>query len=285
MEVALLPLHLPGLCAGTRSLRGNSVSSGLCSATDLEAERQRGYNMQTVVGIFTSQKAAEHAAERLYSLGITREHINFLVPGASVAELEAVPTTETEQPGMGPAMGSVVGGAVGASGGRMSAAVLSAIIPGIGPVMAIGLTALSLVGAIGGVLAGAATGGALENAMSGGLPKDELFIYEDALRQGRTVLIVLTEDAAQAEAARVVLAEAGAERLDAARDAWWVGLRDAEAEAYAAEGGDYADEAVYQHGFRAALRTEIAGKSYAARWDFCRPIMPMNMPAQRSPRL
>ena len=220
--------------------------------------------MQTVVGIFTSQKAAEHAAERLYSLGITREHINFLVPGASVADLEEVPTTETEQPGMGPAIGSVVGGAVGASGGLMSAAVLSAIIPGIGPVMAIGLTALSLVGAIGGVLAGAAAGGALENAMSDGLPKDELFLYEDALRQGRTVLIVLTEDATQAEAARVALAQAGAESLDAARDAWWVGLRDAEAEAYAAQGGDFTqDEDVYRHGFRAALRTEIAGKSYA----------------------
>ena len=73
-------------------------------------------------------------------------------------------------------------------------AVLSAIIPGIGPVMAGGLGALSLVGAVGGVLAGAAAGSALEHAMADGLPKDELFLYADALRQGRTVLMVLTED-------------------------------------------------------------------------------------------
>jgi len=220
--------------------------------------------METVVGIFTSQTAAARATERLYSLGIPREHINFLAPGASEAQLAHVPTTETEQPGMGPAIGGVVGGAVGASGGLMSAAVISALVPGIGPVIAVGLTALSLVGLIGGVVAGAAAGGALEDAMSDGLPKDELFIYEDALRQGRTVLIALTEDAAQAEAAREALTQAGAESLDAARDAWWVGLRDAEAEAYTASGWDFTqDEPVYRRGFEAALRPAVSGKSYS----------------------
>jgi hypothetical protein len=219
--------------------------------------------MQTVVAIFTSQEAAEHAAARLGSLGIPQEQINVLMPGAPAATREEVPTTETEQPGMGAALGSVVGGAVGASGGLMSAAVLSAIIPGIGPVMAVGLGALSLVGAVGGVLAGAAAGGALENAMADGLPKDELFLYEDALRQGRTVLMVFTEEVAQAEVARTTCAEAGAESLDAARDTWWVGLRDAEAEAYTAHGGDFTqDEAVYRRGFEAALRPALARKPY-----------------------
>ena len=220
--------------------------------------------MHTVVAIFTSQEAAEHAAARLGSLGIPREQMNFLIPGAPAAAREEVPTTETEQPGMGAALGSVVGGAVGASGGLMSAAVLSAIIPGIGPVMAVGLGALSLVGAVGGVLAGAAAGGALEHAMADGLPKDELFLYEDALRQGRTVLMVLTEDGAQAEAARTTCAQAGAESLDAARDTWWVGLRDAEAEAYTAHGEDFTqDEAVYRRGFEAALRPALACKPYS----------------------
>jgi hypothetical protein len=81
------------------------------------------------MAIFTSQEAAAHAAARLGSLGIPREQMHFLMPGAPAAALEEVPTTETEQPGMGAALGSVVGGAVGASGGLMSAAVLSAIIP------------------------------------------------------------------------------------------------------------------------------------------------------------
>ena len=220
--------------------------------------------MHTVMAIFTSQEAAVQAAARLGSLGIPREQMHFLIPGAPAAALEEVPTTETEQPGMGAALGSVVGGAVGASGGLMSAAVLSAIIPGIGPVMAIGLGALSLVGAVGGGLAGAAAGGALENAMADGLPKDELFLYEDALRQGRTVLMVLTAEIAQAEAVRTTCAQEGAESLDAARDTWWVGLREAEAEAYTAHGGDFTqDEAVYRRGFEAALRPAIASKPYS----------------------
>src|ERR1044071_5484847 len=101
--------------------------------------------MQTIVGIFTSQAEAEHAAERLCSLNIAREQINFLIPGATQAELERVPTTETEQPGMGPALGGVIGGAMGASG-LMSTAVISTLIPGIGPITSIGMLSLGLVG-------------------------------------------------------------------------------------------------------------------------------------------
>jgi hypothetical protein len=45
----------------------------------------------------------------------------------------------------------------------------------------------------------------------------------------RIVLIVLTADTAQGGSSRV-LAQAGAESLDAARKNWWVGLRTAEAD-------------------------------------------------------
>ena len=227
--------------------------------------------MQTVVGIFTSQAAAERAAERLCTLGMPRERISFLIPGTSNAQLEQVPTTETEQPGMGAALGGVVGGTIGASGGLLTPAVISALVPGVGTVTAIGLTALSLVGLVGGALAGAAAGGALEDTMSDGLPRDELYIYEDALRQGRSVLIVLTEDAAQAEVARAALVQAGAESLDAARDRWWLGMRDAEAEAYTASGWDFTtDEKVYRRGFEAALRAEVSGKPYSDALGYLR---------------
>jgi hypothetical protein len=223
----------------------------------------RRHGMQTVVGIFISQAAAEHAAEQLRQLSIDREQIHFLIPGAAIDQSELVPTSETEQPGMGPALGSVVGGAIGASSGMMTATVLSVLIPGIGPVTAIGLAALSLLGLVGGAAAGAVAGGALEDALANGLPKDELYVYKDALRRGRTVLIALVDDADKATAARAALAQAGAESLDAARAQWWIGMRDAEAEAYHATGGDFAkDEEMYRRGFEAALRAEAAGKPY-----------------------
>jgi hypothetical protein len=227
--------------------------------------------MQTVVGTFTSKVAAEQAAEQLRSLGIARDQIHFLVPGASSEQPEQVPTSDTEQPGMGSALGGVVGGAIGASSGMMTATVLSALVPGIGTVTAIGLAALSLLGLVGGAAAGAVAGGALEDSLANGLPKDEIYVYKDALRRGRTVLIAFVEDAEQATTVRTALEQAGAESLDAARAQWWVGTRDAEAEAYQATGGDFSrDEDVYRRGFEAALRAEVAGKSYTEAVEYVR---------------
>jgi hypothetical protein len=227
--------------------------------------------MQTVVGIFTSRAAAEQATEQLYRLGIARDQIHFLVPGSSLDRPEQVPTSETEQPGMGPALGGAVGGVVGASGGMMTATVLSALVPGIGTVTAVGLAALSLLGLVGGAVAGAVAGSALEDALANGLPKDEIYVYKDALRRGRTVLVALVEDADQATAARAALEQAGAESLDAARAQWWVGTRDAEAEAYQATGGNFSkDEDMYRRGFEAALRTEVAGKPYTQAVEYIR---------------
>ena len=75
------------------------------------------------------------------------------------------------------------------------------------------------------------------------------------MRRGRTVVIVQTRDAERAEEARRVLAEASAESLDAAREAWWVGLRDAEAQLYSADNPALfaKDEADFRRGFEMAV--------------------------------
>lgn len=224
--------------------------------------------MEPVVGIFTSRQGVERAIERMRALGIPPDHLNCLFPGASNAQLDTVPTTDAEQPGMGKVLGGVVGGVTGASQGLLGAAVVTALVPGVGPVMAIGLAAAALLG-VGGAVAGAAVGGALEDALEVGLPKDELFLYEDALRQGRMVLIVLTAQEEQADAVREALVQAGAESIDAARERWWLGVRDAEAEVYTAAGRDFTvDEPVYRKGFEAALQPATAGKSYGDALEF-----------------
>jgi hypothetical protein len=226
--------------------------------------------MEAVVGIFTSHAAAEHAAERLRDIGIPRERINYLTPGASTAQIEAVPTTETESPGVAKVLGGVVGGATGISAGIQGMAIASILIPGLGMVTAIGVAAAALLG-IGGAAAGAAVGDAIEEELSTGLPKDELFVYQAALREGRTVLIVLADDTTTADAAREVLTAAGAESVDAARERWWIGLRDAEAETYSLQGGDFIrDEPIYRRGFEAALQSATAGKSYDDVVDYLR---------------
>lgn len=219
--------------------------------------------MSTVAGIFQSRADAASAAENLRSVNIPEERINLLTPGTSNEQVEeSVPTTETEQPGMGSAMGGAVGGALGAAGGMtIGATVASLLVPGVGPVLAAGILGAALFGA-GGAAAGAAAGGALEDSVEG-LPHDELYIYEDALRQGRSVVIVVADDDAQAETARGILKQAGAESVDAARENWWVGLRDAEEAEYTAQGGDFKkDEAVYRRGFEAAQHPRVRDKGY-----------------------
>lgn len=220
--------------------------------------------MNTVVGLFNSFADAKRAAAMLRSLEIPEDRITVLSPRASASEVEAnIATSETEQPGMGTAVGGAVGGALGVAGGLEAGMVAAtALIPGVGSVFALGLLGAALLG-IGGATAGAAAGTALEEGIDGGLPRDELYLYEDALRRGRSVVIAIVDSDGDADRARTELARAGAESIDAAREQWWIGLRDAEAAHYASTGGDFnVDEATYRLGFEAALHPERRGKSY-----------------------
>ena len=220
--------------------------------------------MNTVAGIFQSRADAERAVENLRRLGLSDENLSLLSPGDAERQSETdVPTSDTEQPGMGNAVGGVVGGAMGAAGGMtLGAAAASLLVPGVGPIMAAGLIGAALFGA-GGAAAGMAAGGALEGQIADGLPHDELFVYEDALRQGRTVVIAQLEAEGQVYAVQGALDEAGAESIDAARESWWVGLRDAEEEDYTGQGRDFkTDETVYRRGFEAALHPQLRGAPF-----------------------
>lgn len=203
--------------------------------------------MKTVVGIFTERAAAERAMRAIEAAGIPRDKISLVFP--EDRSLAGVPTTEAEPPGIGRAIGGVVGGATGAATGLQAGALVSMFVPGVGPVLALGLLGAAVLG-----VAGVAIGEALDTTLREGLPKDELYVYEDALRQGRSLVVALAADETEAENVRRALAEAGAESLDAARERWWIGLREAEAAAYTAAGGEFArDETDYRCGFEAAL--------------------------------
>src|SRR5512143_2050560 len=96
--------------------------------------------MESVVGIFKTRADAYRAAGYLKSAGIADKHLNVLMPGGSEEQLKAVPTTETEAPGVGAAIGGVVGGALGAAGGlSLGAAAATLFVPGVGPIIAVGL--------------------------------------------------------------------------------------------------------------------------------------------------
>lgn len=214
--------------------------------------------MDAVTGIFSSQSDAERAVTSLRSAGVSAENITLLTPGNAQGKLSSVPVDTTEQPGMGKAMGAVLGAAGGLSGGSL----LVALIPGVGPVTALGLLGGAVLAAAGAV-AGASVGGALENSVSEGLPEDEIFVYEDALRKGRSVVIALAPDEDSALPLRDLLRTEGAEAIDSARQEWWIGLRSAEREHYSASGRNFSeDEKFYRLGFEAALHARSRCKEF-----------------------
>jgi hypothetical protein len=165
--------------------------------------------MQSVTGIFTRPEGARRAADRLRAAGIPENQITILFPDTPARDANRrVPTEDAESPGMGAAVGGAVGAAVGL-------ATASLVLPGIGPILVAG--ALAAAG-------GGALGSHLEEKLTGGLPRDELRRYIAALREGRSVLVVVTDSDERADAARSVLETSSAEKVDAAREDWMSGL-------------------------------------------------------------
>jgi hypothetical protein len=208
--------------------------------------------MEAITGVFKTRADAERAVNEAHAAGISADKITLLTPGTVDhvnQEIRSVPTDAAEQPGMGKAVGALAGGGVGLTGG----ALLMALVPGLGPVTAVGLLGAAILGVAGATI-GAAAGEKAEESTYDGLPEDEIFVYEDALRKGRSVVIGLPDNAHSASLLRDLLNKAGAESVDAAREQWWIGLRSAEENRYPKSGNTFADdERFYRLGFEAAL--------------------------------
>jgi hypothetical protein len=220
--------------------------------------------MRAISGVFPRLADGAKAAERLVPL-LGKDNVNLLTPDRLGEQPEDVPTTE-DMPPVGGALGGVVGGALGVA--------TAFALPGVGQVAAFGAAAAALLGA-GAAAIGWKLGDAADRASSTGLPIDELYIYEDALRQGRTVVIAMVDNKEVEESVRDVLDSCGAESLDAARQRWWTGLRDAEAEHYESPNGDSTmDEDTFRNGFEAALSPWARGRTYEESIDFVRTRHP-----------
>ena len=218
--------------------------------------------MEAITGVFETRAGAEHALQSLHQAGIPLDKLTLLTPGSADQigkEIQTVPTDSTEQPGMGNAIGALLGGGVGLAGGS----ILMALVPGLGPVTALGLLGAGILTAAGATI-GSVAGGKAENASYEGLPEDEIFVYEDALRKGRSVVVALTDDEPAASSFRDVMNREGAESVDAAREQWWTGLRDAEQSRYAKPGRSFSeDEQFFRLGFQAAMHARTRCMEFA----------------------
>lgn len=220
--------------------------------------------MEVVTGVFKSRDNAEKAVSQLRSLGISDQRVGILSPGSASADVveRGVPVTDTEDPGMGRAMGAAVGGAMGAAGGAtLGLAAASLAIPGIGPVIAFGMVGAALMGTVG-AAAGSAIGDTVEEELGEGIPHEDVYLYEDALRRGNSIVVAYADDDGdQADLAKEALNNAGAEDMETLRERWWQEVREDEAANYS---GDFArDEQSYRRGYAAALHPRRRGKAYS----------------------
>ncbi|HYO80736.1 MAG TPA: DUF3341 domain-containing protein [Bryobacteraceae bacterium] len=163
-------------------------------------------NTSTVIALFESRIAAEHAVEALAGEGFTREHISVIAgdhrtPDANVPNIGP-------QPGIGSGSDAGSGAAVGGLAGFIGG-IIALAIPGIGPLIAAGPLAAGLMGA--GI--GAATGG-LAGALKGhGVPDLEAGRLTDAIRRGR-VLVSVHAPESQVDRAAMILDDHGALDVD-----------------------------------------------------------------------
>jgi len=227
--------------------------------------------MKTITGVFRLYQVARDAADALERAGFSKNQIALLSSSSQKEQKEeirhALRTSDAEPPGVGGAIGSVLGGALGVAGGFELGVGATALIPGVGPVVAFGIAGAVLLG-ITGAVGGAVLGEAADNGSTDGIPTDEVFFYEDALRQGRSVILVFAEHRWEEQRAQKLMAGAGAESLDAARKDWWLGLRDAEDEHYRALGHNFElDQDLYRTGFESALRRECRAGSIVEEMD------------------
>lgn len=219
--------------------------------------------MEVVTGVFKSRDNAEQALSQLRSLGIPDQRIGIIAPGSASADAveKGVPVTDTEDPGMGRAMGAAVGGAMGAAGGAtLGLAVATLAIPGVGPVIAFGMVGAALLGMVG-AAAGSAVGDTVEEELGEGIPHEDVYLYEDALQHGKAIAIAYADEGDQADRAKEVLNNAGAEDIETLRERWWEELKERERTHY--EGDFDSDEPSYRRGYMAALHPRRRGKAYS----------------------
>lgn len=168
---------------------------------------------RTATALYHSYASAADAVTKLEAAGIPHDNISI------VSNDEANNGKYSDHPGTGAGatFGTVVGGGAGLLAGLGMLA-----IPGLGPVVAAGWLASTLVGA--GV--GAAAGGLVGGLTDAGVEHNDADAYAEGVRRGGTLVTVRADESQLARATQILDVD-GALDLDERRTAWgkdgWTG--------------------------------------------------------------
>ena len=154
---------------------------------------------------------AQRAVNALEAAGFTTSEIGMV---SRYRDDETLADT-TSGAATGAAAGAVVGGGAG-----LLAALGVIAIPGIGPLVAAGILATTVVGAAG----GGAVGGLLGALTDYGVSEEDAHLYSEAVRRGSTLVTVRTDDDRASKAEAILDANRPVntrERRDAYRESGW----------------------------------------------------------------
>jgi stress response protein YsnF len=176
---------------------------------------------QTVSAMFDNYTAATQAVRRLKEAGFQDSEISIVGKNDSPGPQATSTTTDADEASSAGA-GATVGALAGGGAGLLTGLGIIAI-PGLGPVVAAGWLAATLLGAT----AGGVTGGLIGALTGAGVSEDEAHEYAEGVRRGGTLVTVQT---ARVDEATAILDDEGTvdikERSDAWRNEGWAGRLD-----------------------------------------------------------
>jgi hypothetical protein len=142
----------------------------------------KGKIMQTLTKVYERHELARQVVNELEIAGIPGASISLLANKNISDQYDDV--DNANDAGTGAGVGATVGGAAGLLAGLGMLA-----IPGLGPVVAVGWLASTVLGAV----AGGVAGGLVGALMDAGVPEDHAHVYSEAVRRGGTLLSVRVE--------------------------------------------------------------------------------------------
>jgi len=144
----------------------------------------------TIMALFDSYGEAARSVRAIEKSGVRPDAIRLID-----RDLRDAPLSRAEGAGLGAAAGATLGGGAG-----LLAALGVLSIPGLGPVVAAGWLAATLVGAV----AGAAAGGAVGALASSGADGEDYDVFVGCVRQGGAIVTVRAGVGEAPDAARIL---------------------------------------------------------------------------------
>ena len=147
---------------------------------------------QTVSRLYDSYSQAQAAVTALERAGFSNSEISLV---SRYRDDDNLVDDDASGAGTGAATGAAIGG-----GGGLLAALGIIAIPGIGPLVAAGVLATTLVGAAG----GATVGGLIGALTDAGVSEEDAHVYSEGVRRGSSLVTVTADERRAAEAQAIL---------------------------------------------------------------------------------